>query len=134
MRRILVEQRPRQAAAEARRRPCGGSTSTLAELGYVAPAEDLLALDEALDRLAAEDPQAAELVKLRYFAGLSVEEAAEVLGISRRPPPAALGLRPGLAAPRASAAGRARPALEIFSIFRRTNSGADGALEVVEDP
>jgi RNA polymerase sigma factor (sigma-70 family) len=37
---------------------------------------------EALEKLAAEEPQKAELVKLRYFAGLSVEEAAEVLGIS----------------------------------------------------
>src|SRR5260370_33020897 len=47
------------------------------------PAEDLLSLNEALDRLAQEDPRKAELVKLRYFAGLSVQEAADVLGISR---------------------------------------------------
>ena len=47
------------------------------------PAEDLLALDEALDRLAQEDPVKAKLVKLRYFAGLSVEQTAEALGISR---------------------------------------------------
>jgi RNA polymerase sigma factor (TIGR02999 family) len=47
------------------------------------PTEDILALDEALTRLAAEDPAKAELVKLRYFAGLSVDEAAGVLGISR---------------------------------------------------
>jgi RNA polymerase sigma factor (TIGR02999 family) len=47
------------------------------------PAEELLALSEALDGLAAEDPRKAELVKLRYFTGLSVQEAAEVLGISR---------------------------------------------------
>lgn len=44
---------------------------------------DLLDLDEALDKLAGEDPAKAELVKLRYFAGLTVEEAARVLGISR---------------------------------------------------
>jgi RNA polymerase sigma factor (sigma-70 family) len=43
----------------------------------------VLALDELLTRLAADDPEAAEVVKLRYFAGLSVEEAAESLGISR---------------------------------------------------
>ncbi len=43
---------------------------------------ELLALDEALDELAAEDPRKAELVKLRYFVGLSVEEAAEILEIS----------------------------------------------------
>src|SRR5262249_23615521 len=47
------------------------------------PADDLLSLSEALDRLAAEDPRKAELVKLRYFAGLSVQEAADTLGISR---------------------------------------------------
>jgi RNA polymerase sigma factor (TIGR02999 family) len=47
------------------------------------PADDLLALDEALNRLAQEDPIKAELVKLRYFAGLSVEQTAEALGISR---------------------------------------------------
>jgi RNA polymerase sigma factor (TIGR02999 family) len=46
------------------------------------PREDLLALDEALDKLAAEDPAKAELVKLRYFVGLSIHDAAEVLGIS----------------------------------------------------
>jgi RNA polymerase sigma factor (TIGR02999 family) len=45
--------------------------------------DDVLAVDEALERFAAEDPVKAELVKLRYFAGLSVEEAASVLGISR---------------------------------------------------
>jgi RNA polymerase sigma factor (TIGR02999 family) len=47
------------------------------------PAEDLLALNEALDQLAREDPRKAELVRLRYFTGLSVQEAAELLGISR---------------------------------------------------
>jgi DNA-directed RNA polymerase specialized sigma24 family protein len=43
----------------------------------------LLAIDDALDRLATEDPHAAELVKLRHFAGMSVEEAAEALGLQR---------------------------------------------------
>ena len=47
------------------------------------PSDDVLALDEALSRLAAEDPTKAELVKLRYFGGLSVEDAGRVLGISR---------------------------------------------------
>jgi DNA-directed RNA polymerase specialized sigma24 family protein len=46
--------------------------------------EDLLAINDALDQLAMVDPQAAELVKLRYFAGLAIPEAAEVLGISPR--------------------------------------------------
>jgi len=44
---------------------------------------DLIALDEALAKLAAEDPTKVDLVKLRYFAGLSIDQAAEVLGISR---------------------------------------------------
>ena len=43
----------------------------------------LLAIDEALILLAAEDPRAAQLVQLRHFAGLSIEDAAEVVGISR---------------------------------------------------
>ena len=47
------------------------------------PADDLLALDEALTQLAALDPIKAELVKLRFFAGLSVVEAADCLGIAR---------------------------------------------------
>ena len=46
-------------------------------------AEDVLAVDEALSRLACEDPQAAELVKLHFFAGCSIPDAAECLGISR---------------------------------------------------
>ena len=45
--------------------------------------DSFLALDEALTKLAAQDPAKAELVKLRYFAGLSVEESARSLGISR---------------------------------------------------
>jgi hypothetical protein len=45
--------------------------------------DDLLALDKALTRLAARDPAKAELVKLRYFAGLSIDEAADLMGISR---------------------------------------------------
>ena len=47
------------------------------------PSDDLLDLDEALARLEAEDPAKAQLVKLRYFAGLSEEDAAQALGISR---------------------------------------------------
>jgi len=47
-------------------------------------ADDLLELDAALERLAAEDPQSAQLVKLRYFAGLTIPQAAEALGVSPR--------------------------------------------------
>jgi RNA polymerase sigma factor (TIGR02999 family) len=46
------------------------------------PSDDLLALDEALTRLAAHDPTRVELVKLRFFAGLTMPEAAQVLGLS----------------------------------------------------
>lgn len=55
-----------------------------AEVGYESDKLDLLALDEALARLALEEPDCARLVKLRYFAGLTQEEAAEALGVSRR--------------------------------------------------
>jgi RNA polymerase sigma factor (TIGR02999 family) len=49
-----------------------------------APADDLLDLDDALERLAAAYPQCAELVKLRFFAGLHLDQAAEALGMSQR--------------------------------------------------
>ena len=81
MRRILVDNARRKRAAKHggghRRRDLDD-----VEIAAGAPAEDLMALDEALTRLAAEDPAKAELVKLRYFAGLSIEEAALALGIS----------------------------------------------------
>jgi RNA polymerase sigma factor (TIGR02999 family) len=53
------------------------------DLITIAPPEELLAIDDALGALASEDPQAAALVKLRYYAGFSVAEAAELIGISR---------------------------------------------------
>jgi RNA polymerase sigma factor (TIGR02999 family) len=81
MRRILIEQ-ARRKATEKR----GGSLRRVeffhAE-AVEAPPEDLLAVSEILDQLAAQDAVAAQLLKLRYFAGLSVEEAAELLGLSR---------------------------------------------------
>jgi RNA polymerase sigma factor (TIGR02999 family) len=55
-----------------------------AAAGDVAGQDDLLAIDEALTRLAAAEPQAAEVVKLRYFAGLTIDQTAEALGISVR--------------------------------------------------
>jgi RNA polymerase sigma factor (TIGR02999 family) len=82
MRRILIENARRK-----RRQKRGGTLRRvqldLAQLSYSSPAEDLLDLNDALECLAAEDPQAAQFVKLRYFAGLSVEEAAELVGLSR---------------------------------------------------
>jgi DNA-directed RNA polymerase specialized sigma24 family protein len=64
----------------------GMEREALTELQLEAPeiSDDLLELDAALDRLAQEDAQSAELVKLRYFAGLSIPEAAEILSISPR--------------------------------------------------
>ncbi|HWB11663.1 MAG TPA: ECF-type sigma factor [Pirellulales bacterium] len=82
MRRILVE----RARRKRRLRHGGGHDRVefdVAEIPIESPNVDLLALDEALDDLAAEDPAKAELVKLRFFAGLDEQEAADVLGISR---------------------------------------------------
>jgi RNA polymerase sigma factor (TIGR02999 family) len=82
MRRILIDR-----ARKKRRTRHGGDRARVplsdVEVAAEAPAEELLALDEALDRFAARDPVKAELVKLRYFVGLSEEEAAAALGISR---------------------------------------------------
>ena len=82
MRRILVENARRRG-----RQKRGGGRARVelleADLAVDDPPDEVLAVDEALERLAAEDPQAAELVKLRYFAGLTVEEAAGALGLSR---------------------------------------------------
>ena len=60
------------------------SGSTSMPLLHDPPDDDLLALDEALQALAREDPAGAELVRLRAFAGLTLAEAAEVMGIGRR--------------------------------------------------
>ena len=84
MRRILVEAARRKLALRR-----GGRQERLDvdEIEIAAPTKDdgeLLAVHEALDRLAAESPERAELVKLRYFTGLSIEEAAAALGISER--------------------------------------------------
>jgi RNA polymerase sigma factor (TIGR02999 family) len=81
MRRILVE----NARRKQRVKHGGGRERT--ELDDVAlavegPSDDLLALDEALARLDQEDHGKAELVKLRYFAGLTLEEAGRILGMS----------------------------------------------------
>src|SRR5262249_2118083 len=83
MRRILVEQ------ARRKRRPTHGGDRGRIGLEEAlsiaeAPSDGLVALDEALDRLEAIDPVAAQVVKLRYFAGLTMPEAAEALGVSLR--------------------------------------------------
>jgi RNA polymerase sigma factor (TIGR02999 family) len=82
MRRILVDSARRRHSLKRGGRRQRVSLDAAINLGEE-PADDLLALDEALTRLAEEDPVKAELVKLRYFAGLSVEQTMEILGISR---------------------------------------------------
>jgi RNA polymerase sigma factor (TIGR02999 family) len=82
MRRILVD-RARRKQSQKR-----GGTRRQVDLDEAAqvggdPSDDVVAVHEALERLAGHDPVKAELVKLRFFAGLSVQEAAEVLNISR---------------------------------------------------
>jgi RNA polymerase sigma factor (TIGR02999 family) len=83
MRRILVDQarrkRSRKRGGELARRDLDGLEIALPEIP-----EDLLALDEALTRLAATDKPAADLVHLRFFAGLPIADAAAMLGISPR--------------------------------------------------
>ena len=83
MRRILVERARRKSSAH---RGSGAEHCDIEEVEIAAPLGDdeLLAVNDALERLATYDPRKAELVKLRYFAGFSFEEAAEVLGISVR--------------------------------------------------
>jgi RNA polymerase sigma factor (TIGR02999 family) len=83
MRRILVNR-----ARDKRRLKRGGDRERVdleeVAIGGEAGAADLLALDEALDGLAREEPACAELVKLRFFAGLTQAEAAQALGVTRR--------------------------------------------------
>jgi RNA polymerase sigma factor (TIGR02999 family) len=83
MRRILVD----RARNRRRQKRGGGCRRVRIDLDAILvepPGDDLLALDEALNALAREDPVGAELVKLRAFAGLTLAEAADVLGIGRR--------------------------------------------------
>jgi len=81
MRRILVESARRKAT---QKRGGEGERVKLDPERFAAPdrPEDLLALDEALTKLAARDPRKAKLVELRYFAGLTLDEAAAALGVS----------------------------------------------------
>jgi RNA polymerase sigma factor (TIGR02999 family) len=83
MRRILVENARRKCSLRR------GGKRQKAELGealltFDGPSEDIIALDEALKKLAEHEPITVELVQLRYFAGLTLGQAAELLGISRR--------------------------------------------------
>jgi RNA polymerase sigma factor (TIGR02999 family) len=79
MRRILIDRARRK---QTQKRGGGLQRQQLEAVAAPEPDEELLALDEALQRLALADPQKARLVELRYFGGLTGEQAAEVLGIS----------------------------------------------------
>ena len=82
MRRILVDNARRKLAVKH-----GGDRQRVdldgRDVPVRPPPDEIVALDEALTRLAAEDPEAARIVQLHFFAGLSIEEAAETLGVSR---------------------------------------------------
>jgi RNA polymerase sigma factor (TIGR02999 family) len=83
MRRILVDGARRKQSLK----QGGGYTRESLDEGQVAApkaGDDILALNDGLDRLAETDQVAAELVKLRYFAGMTSEQAARVLGLSAR--------------------------------------------------
>jgi RNA polymerase sigma factor (TIGR02999 family) len=81
MRRILIENVRRKKSQKH-----GGQAEHVPldqiEIALPPPDDDLLALDDALTRLAAERPEVAELVKLRFFAGLTMDDAATALGVS----------------------------------------------------
>ncbi|HRZ45983.1 MAG TPA: sigma-70 family RNA polymerase sigma factor [Candidatus Paceibacterota bacterium] len=83
MRRILIDNARRKKSPKH-----GGGLDRVSLDDVVAPvpvrSEELLALDEALEKLAAEDPDAARLVDLRCFAGLGHQEAAQIMGLTRR--------------------------------------------------
>ena len=83
MRRILVENARRKMSLK---RGAGAERLDLSniEVAIETDGERLLLVNEALEKLAAQDPQAAELVKLRFFGGLTGEQAAQALGIAQR--------------------------------------------------
>ena len=81
MRRILIDNARRKRAARH-----GGGQQRVdildQDIAATTDADELLAINEALDKLAAQDKQKAELVKLRFFVGMTIDEAADILGIS----------------------------------------------------
>jgi len=83
MRRILIDNARRK-----QRQKHGGDRQRVglddADIAIEEPSTNLITLDEALTKLAKEDPVVADLVKLRYFAGLTLSQIAEIIGISRR--------------------------------------------------
>jgi RNA polymerase sigma factor (TIGR02999 family) len=86
MRRILIDHARRKHRARrggGKKRVELGDMDDIEMVSERGQVDELLAVDEALTRLAVADPRRAELVRLRYFAGLTLEQAAELLGISR---------------------------------------------------
>jgi RNA polymerase sigma factor (TIGR02999 family) len=83
MRRILVDRARRRSAEKRGHNPYRTELSD-SKIESIAPDDQILAVHEALDQLASRDPVTAELVKAHYFAGLSMAEAAESLGLSLR--------------------------------------------------
>ena len=84
--------------------------------------DEILALNEALAKLDAVDKNSAEVVKLKYFAGLSIPQIAALLGISPRTADRPLGVRAGLASPRTVRGMReSRILLEFFGVIRYEN-------------
>jgi RNA polymerase sigma factor (TIGR02999 family) len=81
MRRILVERARHKRSLKAGGHRHRQDVAEI-ELAAAGPNFDLLALNEALDNLERKDPRAAALVKLRFFAGLTIEQAAQALGVS----------------------------------------------------
>lgn len=83
MRRILIDHARKRNSAK-RTAPDPSSVSSVLDLAEASDPSTVLALDEALSALEAEDAELEKLVRLHFFAGLSIEEAAEILGLSRR--------------------------------------------------
>jgi RNA polymerase sigma factor (TIGR02999 family) len=83
MRRILIDNARRKKSVK-----WGGNRQRVelseASLAIESPSDDLVALDEALNRLSTQEPSIADLVKLRYFGGLTIDQVAEIQGVSRR--------------------------------------------------
>ena len=84
MRRILIDNARRKKSSKHGGDLKRADAEDLESLPVATPPDDLLALDEALERLAQTHPDAAQLVKLLYFVGMTQEEAARTLGVSRR--------------------------------------------------
>jgi RNA polymerase sigma factor (TIGR02999 family) len=88
MRQLLVEHARARArlkrGGDASGRPADRVPLDMAELAMSAAPEEILALDDAIRRLEGEDPEAASVVRLRFFAGLTIDQAAEALGMSPR--------------------------------------------------